>query len=183
MALLESESIPMGSPAPDFSLRDTVSDTKISLADLQNGKGLAVCFICNHCPYVIHIQEPLVAVARDLKAQGLEFVAISANDYANYPDDAPDKMKARAQDLGFPFPYLIDEDQSVARAYRATCTPDLYIFDGDLKLYYHGQFDETRPGRGQAHGGDFRAAGEALLAGQPAPANPRPSIGCSIKWR
>ncbi len=183
MGLLNSQTQPLGSIAPDFDLPDTVSGKSVSLQELKNEHGVAVLFICNHCPYVVHIEDRLVEIAREFVARGVRFAAISANDFVSYPADAPDKMKERALAKDFPFPYLIDEDQSVARAYGAACTPELFVYDADLKLYYHGQFDDTRPGQGVASGADFRDALEQLLAGDAPPANQKPSIGCSIKWK
>jgi peroxiredoxin len=177
-----SRPIELGSPAPDFALPD--SDGNIhKLADFSGAKALVVAFICNHCPYVKHIVSEFAVVARDYKDQGLAVVAISANDVANYPDDAPDKMAALARAQRFVFPYLYDETQAVAKAYGAACTPDLYLFDAHRRLVYHGQFDDTRPGRGKADGRDLRAAVEATLAGRTASADQAPSVGCSIKWK
>ncbi|MCR9143762.1 MAG: thioredoxin family protein [bacterium] len=183
MALLNSQPRALGSDAPDFTLPDTVSGDQVSLASLKNERGVAILFICNHCPYVVHIEDELVRVGREYTERGMKFAAISANDFVRYPDDAPDKMKARAEAKGFPFPYLVDEDQSVARSYAAACTPELFVYDANLKLYYHGQFDDTRPGQGVANGKDFRAALDRLLAGEQPPENQKPSIGCSIKWK
>jgi hypothetical protein len=141
-------------------------------------------FICNHCPFVKHVQGELVKVASDYQPKGIAFVAISANDVRSYPDDSPENMKAVAERLGYPFPYLYDESQEVARSYKAACTPDFYIFDGDLRLVYRGQLDDSRPGnRVPVTGSDLRAALDAILAGRPVDANQKPSIGCNIKWK
>ncbi|MEQ9367125.1 MAG: thioredoxin family protein [Leptospirales bacterium] len=183
MALLNSQARPLGSGAPDFDLPDAVSGATVSLASIKNDTGVAVLFICNHCPYVVHIEDKLVAVATEYSAKGVRFVAISSNDFVTYPADAPAKMKERAAAKAFPFPYLVDEDQSVAKAYGAACTPELFLYDARLELFYHGQFDDTRPGQGSPTGKDFRAALDQLLAGGSPPKNQRPSVGCSIKWK
>lgn len=184
MALTPSSMLPLGTPAPDFSLPDTVGGATRSLAQLRGGNGTVVMFICNHCPYVKHVQHELVRVANDYRPRGIAFVAISSNDAKSYPEDAPERMKQEAQRLRYPFPYLYDESQAVAKAYRAACTPDLYLFDADLKCAYRGQLDDSRPGNNvPVTGRDLRAALDALLAGGKPGPDQKPSVGCNIKWR
>jgi peroxiredoxin len=184
MAQTPSNMLPLGTRAPDFTLPDTVSGKPLSLEALKGAKGTAVMFICNHCPFVKHINAGLVQAARDYQPKGIAFVAISANDVANYPEDAPDQMKAVAGQLGYPFPYLYDESQDVARAYQAACTPDLYLFDANLACVYRGQFDDARPGNGApVTGKDLRAALDALMAGKAVDPAQKPSVGCNIKWK
>jgi peroxiredoxin len=184
MAQTPSNMLPLGTRAPDFALPDAVSGKTLSLDAVKGAKGTVVMFICNHCPFVKHINAEVVRAARDYQPRGIAFVAISSNDVANYPDDAPDKMKAAAQQLGYPFPYLYDESQDVAKAYQAACTPDLYLFDANLACAYRGQFDDARPGNNQpVSGKDLRAAMDALLAGKPIDAAQKPSVGCNIKWK
>ena len=183
MALTPSTMLPLGTSAPDFSLLDTVSGRKMSLADFKGKKALAVMFICNHCPYVKHLKAALVQLGKDYEAKDAALVAISANDPGTHPDDAPDKLGAEAKSLGYRFPMLFDDTQKVAQAYKAACTPDFYVFDGARKLVYRGQFDSSRPGKGDATGEDLRAAIDAVLAGKPASSKQSPSIGCNIKWR
>jgi len=156
MVLTESTTVPIGSAAPNFTLPDTRTGNPVTLGDIDGP--VLVIFMCNHCPYVVHIVEPLVAVATQLKTQGIETIAISANDVVSHPADGPDKMAALAAAKGFNFPYCFDETQEVARAYQAVCTPDIYLLDAEHALFYRGQFDDTRPGRGTAHGGDLLAA-------------------------
>ncbi len=176
--------LPLGTEAPAFNLPDTVSGQVVSLSAIQSEKATVVMFICNHCPYVVHVQDQLAALGRDYMPQGVAFVAISSNDVAAYPADAPDKMKAKAEAVGYPFPYLYDETQAVARAYDAACTPDFYVFDGNLKLAYRGQLDDSRPGSGlPVTGTDLRQALDAMLAGQPVAATQKYSVGCNIKWK
>jgi peroxiredoxin len=183
MALTPSTMLPLGTSAPDFRLPDTTGKT-VSLADFKNASALLVMFICNHCPYVKHIRAGLAQLGRDYQARGVAVVAISANDAANYPEDAPAKMKEEARGAGYTFPYLHDATQAVAKAYRAACTPDFFLFDGARKLVYRGQFDDSRPGNGvPVTGKDLRAALDAVLAGKPAPKDQKPSIGCNIKWK
>jgi thiol-disulfide isomerase/thioredoxin len=176
--------LPLGTRAPAFTLSDTVSGRSFSLDHLKGGRGTVVMFICNHCPFVKHINAGLVQAARDYKARGISFIAISSNDVDNYPDDSPEKMKAVALQLGYPFPYLYDATQDVAKAYQAACTPDLYLFDANLACVYRGQFDDARPGNGApVDGKDLRAAMDALLAGRPIDPAQKPSVGCNIKWK
>src|SRR5262245_16661327 len=177
-----SQMLALGTPMPAFSLPDTVSSRTVSSTELA-GKPSVVIFICNHCPYVKRIREGLAAFGRTCAERGVPMVAISSNDPKTYPDDAPDKMKAEANEAGYSFPYLFDESQSVAKAFAAACTPDLYIFDKAGNLAYRGQFDDARPKNdAQVTGADARRAVEALLAGKAPNSDQKPSIGCSIKW-
>ena len=173
----------LGTKAPDFRLPDP-SGRMVSLADFQNAPALLVIFMCNHCPYVKHIRDGLAKLARDYQPRGAAVVGISSNDVANYPADSPAKMAEEAASVGYTFPYLYDETQAVAKAYRAACTPDFYLFDRDRRLVYRGQFDDSRPGNGiPVTGKDIRAALDAVLAGKPVSSNQKPSIGCNIKWQ
>lgn len=184
MALKQSRMIALGAPAPDIALPDVVSGRIVRLADFANAPALLVAFICNHCPYVKHIRAGFVAFAREYQPKGLAVVAISANDAAAYPDDAPEAMAREAKSAGFTFAYLYDETQAVARAYGAVCTPDFFLFDRARQLAYRGRFDASRPNSGvPVTGADLRAAADAVLAGRPAPAEQHPSVGCSIKWK
>jgi len=189
VALTPSTMIPLGSLAPDFVLMDAVHGRPVSLDDVRGTHGTVVMFICNHCPYVKHVQEHLVALAHEYMPRGIGVVAINANDVLAYPDDAPELMKYEALRLGYPFPYLFDETQDVARAYQAACTPDFFCFDKDLRCVYRGQLDDSRPGNGlPVTGADLRAALEALITGTPAAMSAiaehqKPSIGCNIKWK
>ncbi len=181
MALTPSSMIPLGTAAPDFALPDLDGGT-VSRTDFE-GKPLLVMFICNHCPYVVHVNDGLVAFAGDYQEKGLAIVAINSNDVANYPEDRPQKMKEYAERLGYTFPYLFDETQEVAKAYDAQCTPDFFLFDADHRLAYRGQLDDSRPNSGiPVTGADLRAAADAVLAGEEAPGDQRPSMGCNIKW-
>ena len=176
--------LPLGTKAPNFNLPDTISSKNISLKEVTSDVATVVMFICNHCPYVIHINEGLVALVEEYKELGVSFVAISSNDVENYPQDAPDKMTTHAQETGYNFPYLYDESQEVAKAYDAACTPDFYIFNGDTQLVYRGQLDGSRPGSGKpVTGKDLRAALDAVLVGRPVTSLQRPSAGCGIKWK
>lgn len=184
MALTESTMLALGTPAPDFALPDVVSGKTVRLDDLRDGKPLLVMFICTHCPYVKHIESGLAALGNDYAGEPIHIVAISSNDAENYPDDSPAGLKQQAERAGFRFAYLYDESQQVARAYKAACTPDLYLFDTALKLAYRGQFDGSRPGNGVPVTGELlRAAMDAVLAGKPVTQDQRPSIGCNIKWK
>lgn len=184
MAETPSNMLPLGTVAPDFKLPDTVSGKEVSLKDLQSEIGVVVMFICNHCPFVIHVQDEISALAQDYKIKGVEFIAISANDIVNYPQDAPDKMRTVAMENGYSFPYLYNESQSVAKAYNAACTPDFFVFNKNLELYYRGQLDGARPGNNTPVTGEsLREALDHLVAGQSAPTNQLPSIGCGIKWK
>ena len=184
MADTPSKMVPLGMIAPDFVLPDTISGENKSLTDLKSEKATVIMFICNHCPFVKHVQKQLVKLAREYQAKGISFVAISSNDVEKYPDDSPQRMKEVAQELGYPFPYLYDESQEVARAYDAACTPDFYVFDKNLKLAYRGQMDDSRPGNTiPVTGKDLREALDNILQGKPVSEYQRPSIGCNIKWK
>jgi peroxiredoxin len=173
----------LGSSAPDFSLRDVVSGKFVGRDDFRGLKGLLVMFICTHCPYVKHIEKGIAALGEDYADQDLGIVAISSNDALTHPDDSPAGLKKQAIAQNFEFPYLFDETQEVARAFRAACTPDIFLFNGELKLVYRGQFDGSRPGNGvPVTGKDLRLALDALLSGEPISREQRPSIGCNIKW-
>jgi peroxiredoxin len=173
----------LGTLAPDFRLPDTQGRT-VALDDFRAAPALAVIFMCNHCPYVKHIRAGLARLARDYLPRGLAIVGINANDVENYPADSPAKMAEELSAAGYTFPYLFDETQAVAKAYRAACTPDIYLFDQNRRLVYRGQFDDSRPGNGiPVTGRDLRAALDNLLAGKPVPADQKPSIGCNIKWK
>jgi peroxiredoxin len=183
MALTPSTMVPLGSPAPDFSLPDTEGRT-VKLADFEKAPALLVAFICNHCPYVKHIRSAFAALTAEYAAKGVAIVGISSNDAAAYPDDSPEKMKTEKASAGYVFPYLYDESQDVAKAYHAACTPDFFFYDADRKLAYRGQMDASRPGNDKPNdGADLRAALDAVLAGQPVPGQQWPSIGCNIKWK
>lgn len=185
MAYTESNMIPLGTVAPAFTLPDTVSGNPVSLNQIASAKATVVMFLCNHCPYVLHVNEALVRLVKEYQAKGVAFVGISSNDADAYPEDAPDKMTEFAQQTGYTFPYLYDETQDVARAYDAACTPDFYVFDKELRLVYRGQFDNSRPRRNDlpVTGEDLRAAIDAVLEGKPVNEYQRPSGGCNIKWK
>ena len=184
MALTPSNMLPLGTLAPDFNLIDTKDDQIKSLDDLKGARGTLVMFICNHCPFVIHVNQQLVQLANDYSPKGINCVAISSNDVVNYPQDGPDKMKVHAKTNHYPFPYLYDETQDVAKAYDAACTPDFFLFDQDLKLVYAGQLDGSRPGNDiPVTGEDLRAAMDALLGQDTINPNQKPSMGCNIKWK
>ena len=183
MALTPSNMLPLGTKAPDFSLVDTISGQTKKLDEIKGSKGTVVMFICNHCPFVVHVNSQLVQLANDYTEKGIGFVAISSNDAINYPQDGPEKMKSHAQQNGYPFPYLYDETQEVARAFDAACTPDTYVFDNELKLVYRGQLDDSRPGNGiPVTGKDLRSALDSVLQGKQVQTIQKPSIGCNIKW-
>jgi peroxiredoxin len=176
--------IPLGTPAPDFALPDVVSGKTVALSDFKSAPALVVMFICNHCPYVKHIQAGMTQVAKDFQARGVKVVAISSNDVANYPADSPEKMKEEAARAGYTFPYLFDDSQSVAHAYHAACTPDFFLFDAQRKLVYRGQMDDARRGNElPVTGKDLRAAVDAVLANKPVQTTQIPSLGCNIKWK
>ncbi len=184
MARTPSNMLPLGTKAPNFNLPDTISDSVMSLEQLKGNKGTVVMFICNHCPFVIHVNEILVKVANNYFDNGISFVAISSNDVENYPQDAPDKMKLHAKENNYPFPYLYDETQAIAKAYDAACTPDIYLFNENLELVYRGQLDDSRPGNGiPATGEDIENALDCLLQGVDNSRPQKPSIGCNIKWK
>lgn len=184
MALTPSTMIPLGTKAPDFKLLDAVSENDLSLEQLKSDKATVIMFICNHCPYVKHVQQGLVELANDYISKGVSFIAINSNDVKNYTEDSPDNMKKVAERLGYPFPYLFDETQEIAKAYDAACTPDFYIFDEGLKLIYRGQMDDSRPENGKpVTGRDIRKALDQILGGTPVSKDQIPSIGCNIKWK
>ncbi|MEL7120813.1 MAG: thioredoxin family protein [Bacteroidota bacterium] len=181
---VESNPFARGTQAVDFDLIDTVSDQMISLQDVKGENGTVVMFICNHCPFVIHVNEELVRLANDYSSQGIGFVAINSNDVNYVPQDGPEFMKKHAKATGYPFPYLYDETQEVARAYDAACTPDLYVFDKELKSVYHGQLDDSRPGNtAPVNGWAVREVLDALIRGEEYSGEEKPSIGCNIKWK
>lgn len=174
----------LGTEAPDFQLQDIVSGRSITPATAAKSKGLLVMFICRHCSYVKHVEAELARIGDDYGDSEIGIVAISSNEIENYPEDAPDSLRAQAKKLGFAFPYCFDETQEVANAYTAACTPDLFLFDGDLRLVYRGQLDDSRPGNNRPiTGADLRAALGAVLADQPVATDQKPSAGCNIKWR
>ncbi|MDD3357355.1 MAG: thioredoxin family protein [Dysgonamonadaceae bacterium] len=183
MALTLSKMMELGTKAPEFSLPDTVSGKTMSLSELKSDVATVVVFICNHCPHVQHITPKLVEVANKYQAKGIQFIAISSNDPETYPEDGPEHMKRVAKEQAYPFPYLYDETQEVAKAYKAECTPDFFVFDADLKCVYRGQFDETRPNRGTPSGEDLTDALDAIIAGKEVSSYQKPSIGCNIKWK
>jgi peroxiredoxin len=175
--------VPLGTPAPDFRLPDPAGQVH-ALEDFRQAPALLVAFLCNHCPYVKHIRDGLARFARDYAPKGLAMIAINANDVENYPDDRPELMAVEAREAGYAFPYVFDATQEVARAYAAACTPDFFLYDRNRRLAYRGQFDDSRPGSGRpVTGAALRAAADAVLAGEPAPAEQTPSIGCNIKWK
>ncbi len=184
MALTPSNMLPLGTTAPNFVLTDAVTNKPVSLQKIRGEKGTVVMFICNHCPYVKHVNEELVRLCNDYRVTGFGFVAISSNDIDKYPEDAPKKMWETARKYNYPFPYLYDEDQEVARAYDAACTPDFYLFDDELKLIYRGQLDNSRPGNGiPVNGRDLREALDNVLNNNPQRKEQKPSMGCNIKWK
>ena len=179
-----STMLALGTEAPEFVLPDSISGKEFRLVSIRSDLATVIMFICNHCPYVKHVNKELVRLAHDYQPQNVAFVAISSNDIEAYPADSPERMKEVAAQHGYSFPYLYDEDQSVAKAYKAACTPDFYVFDGQMKLAYRGQLDGSRPRNDvPLTGEDVRAALDAILAGKPVPAEQRPSIGCNIKWK
>lgn len=184
MASTPSKMIELGSTAPDFELTDTVSGNMLSLAELKSDKATVIMFICNHCPYVKHINSSLVELANEYMSKGISFISISSNDIISYPDDSPENMNITAKTLNYPFPYLYDETQEAANAYDAACTPDFFIYDKNLKLVYRGQYDDSRPGNGiEVTGSDISIALDAILSGNQVNPNQKPSIGCNIKWK
>ncbi len=184
MALTPSTMLPLGTKAPEFKLWCVINETHYHLNDLKSDKATVIMFICNHCPYVKHVQVGLVELANDYIVHGISFIAINSNDIENYPADHPDKMKEDAERLGYPFPYLFDETQEVAKAYDAACTPDFYIFDASMLCVYRGQMDHSRPGNGKpVTGGHIREALDKILSGEPVGEDQIPSIGCNIKWK
>lgn len=184
MARTPSQMIDLGTEAPNFSLPDVVSGRNVSLNDFPDAKGFMIAFICNHCPFVQLIRHEFARYGREYTDKGIAVIAINSNDILAHPEDGPDAMSDEARRFGYAFPYCLDEDQSVAKAYQAACTPDLYLFGADRKLVYRGQFDDSRPGSdAPVTGADLRAASDALLAGQPIPEPQKASLGCNIKWK
>ena len=181
---MTSVMLPLGTQAPAFKLRDVMNGQTVSLDSFRNKSAVLVMFICRHCPYVAHVEQELAKIGRDYHETKLGIVAISSNDPVGYPDDAPQRLKEMAERLGFTFPFCCDETQEVAKAYRAACTPDFYLFNAARRLVYRGQLDESRPGNNKpVTGHDLRAAIEAVLAGKPVDGTQRASVGCSIKWK
>ena len=184
MARTPSNMLPIGTKAPDFSLFDTVSGNRLNINELKGDVGTVIMFICNHCPFVIHVNSELVDIANAYAEKGINFIAISSNDAVNYPQDSPEKMKLHAKQENYPFPYLYDETQNIAKAYDAACTPDLYVFDNNLELVYRGQLDNSMPGNGlPVTGKDLRYALDCLIEGKKNLETQKPSIGCNIKWK
>ena len=184
MARTPSNMIPLDTIAPNFTLYDTISNKKLSLKDLKGTKATVIFFICNHCPFVIHINEQLVKIANEYASEGISFIGISSNDIENYPQDSPELMKKVAEELKYPFPYLYDETQEIAKLYYAACTPDFYVFDTDLELKYRGQMDDSRPGNGvEISGKDLKNALDCILNDKENNELQKPSIGCNIKWK
>ena len=182
MVKTASTMLQLGTRAPEFSLSN-IDSSVVSLADFADKKGLLVVFMCNHCPFIKHLRKELAEFGNEYQGKGLGVVGISSNDVANYPDDSPEKMVEEATDAGYQFPYLYDESQEVAKAYKAACTPDFFLFDAGMALAYRGQFDGSRPGNDlPVTGADLRAACDQVLAGEPVPVEQKPSIGCNIKW-
>ena len=183
MSKTASTMLPLGARVPSFELADVVTGQTVSNSDFNDSKGLLVMFICKHCPFVVHVKDELARLGRDYKGKDISIVAISSNDVANYPDDAPDKLATMSKELGFEFPFVYDESQAVAKAFQAACTPDFFLFDEARELVYRGQLDDSRPGNDiPVTGKDLRAALDAVLGGDPVPTEQTPSIGCNIKW-
>ncbi|MBD2425717.1 thioredoxin family protein [Phormidium sp. FACHB-1136] len=183
MVMVESTMLPLGTAAPAFTLTDVVSGQTVTLGSFVDARALLVMFICRHCPFVKHVEKELARIGHDYGSKGLGIVAISANSLQTHPQDGPEHLKAQAEECGFPFPYCFDETQAVAKAYTAACTPDFFLFDGNLRLAYRGQLDDSRPSNGlPVTGKDLRAAIDTVLAGHPLSADQRPSVGCNIKW-
>ena len=184
MALTPSTMLALGTKAPEFQLPDVVSGRTVSLASFTEQQGLLVMFICRHCPYVQHVKDELARLGHDYAAKPVGLIAISSNDVAHYPDDAPDRLKAMAKELGLSFPVCYDQSQEVAKRYTAACTPDFFLFDRNRRLVYRGQLDDSRPGNGKpVTGQDLRAALECVLSNRPVSPDQKPSIGCNIKWK
>jgi peroxiredoxin len=183
MVRTPSTMLPLGTPAPDFKLMN-VDGREVSRDDFADAPALLVIFMCNHCPFVIHVADELAKLTREYMGRGVAVVGINSNDVSKHPADSPERMVAEAENRGYPFPYLYDETQEVAHAYRAACTPDFFLFDGQRKLVYRGQMDDSRPDSGiPVTGRDLRLALDAVLAGEEAPKEQRPSLGCNIKWK
>jgi peroxiredoxin len=181
---IASVMLSLGTPAPPFALRDVVSGQICSLDSFTGKTALLVMFLCRHCPYVMHVEQGIATIGQDYRDTGLGIVGISSNDPVQYPDDAPPRLKEMAERLGFTFPFCFDETQEVAKAYKAACTPDFYLFDQERRLVYRGQLDDSRPGSNKpVTGRDLRAAIDAVLSGRPVNSNQKASVGCSIKWK
>jgi peroxiredoxin len=184
MARTPTVEMKLGYKAPDFSLLDVTSGKELTFSDVKGEKATLVMFICNHCPFVIHVMDELLRIGNDYKSKGVGFVAISSNDVSTHPDDSPEKMKASAEEKGFPFPYLYDETQEVAKRYIAACTPDFSVFDANDECVYRGQLDDSRPGNDKpVNGKDLRDVLDKLIEGKSIPTNQKPSLGCNIKWK
>jgi peroxiredoxin len=184
MARTESAMIELGTKAPAFELENVITTKRLRIDEVRGERGLLVMFICRHCPFVKHVEKELAAIGRDFRGRGIGIAAISSNDADCYSDDSPPSLRQQAEELGFTFPYLYDDSQEAARAYDATCTPDFFLFDKELKLVYRGQLDDSRPGNGvPVDGHDLREAMHALIAGGPIATDQKPSIGCNIKWK
>ena len=184
MVATPSTMLPLGTKAPSFSLPNVCTNQSIDLQTVDIHKGCLIAFVCNHCPYVIHLLDPLVRMSNEWVKKGIKVFLISSNDADKYPDDSPVKMRELAEKKQFQFPYLYDEDQSVALAYKAACTPDFFLFDSKLSLFYRGQFDDSRPGnQNEATGTELSSAVDSLLLNQPAPKIQKPSLGCNLKWK
>ncbi|MDJ0625450.1 MAG: thioredoxin family protein [Candidatus Caenarcaniphilales bacterium] len=184
MSLTPSSMIPLGTKAPDFTLLDVASGKHLTLSELKSDIATVIMFICNHCPYVKHIQQGLVELTKEYEPKGISFIGISSNDVENYPEDSPEKMKDLAEKLGFNFPYLYDETQEVAKSYDAQCTPDFFIYDKDLNCAYRGQLDDSRPGNNiPVTGNDIKQALNSLIEGKTVSGDQKASIGCNIKWK
>lgn len=184
MSLTPSNMMPLGTTAPDFNLLDVVTEERVSFNDIKGEKGTVVMFICNHCPFVKHINEEIVRLCNDYRVTGFGFVAINSNDVEKYPEDSQENMAITSEENNYPFPYLFDETQEVAKAYDAACTPDFYVFDAELKLVYRGQLDNSRPGNMiQVTGRDLREALDNILSNSPQRKDQKPSMGCNIKWK
>lgn len=184
MTLTASNMMPLGTVAPEFTLIDTKTNTKKSLNEMKSNLATVIMFICNHCPFVKHVQKELINLANDYQKKGISFIAISSNDIVNYPEDGPSKMKEIAEKFQYPFPYLYDESQQVAKNYQAACTPDFYVFDNNMQCIYRGQLDDSRPGNNiSVTGKDLRNALDNVLTGKPIASVQKPSMGCNIKWK
>lgn len=184
MAKTPSNMVPLGSKAPDFELLDVISGKMVTLKSSNEPKATVIMFICNHCPFVRHLNSELTKIANDYQPKGVRFIAINSNDVTSYPDDSPENMIINAQEHQYPFPYLFDETQSVARAYDAACTPDFFVYDNELELAYRGQLDDSRPGNDiPLTGSDIRDALDCILDNKPLIIQQKPSIGCNIKWK
>lgn len=184
MARTPSNMLSLKTKAPNFSLLDTISNQTLTLDELKGAQATVIMFICNHCPFVIHVNPELVHIANEYKNKGISFIAISSNDVVNYPQDSPDKMQTHALENNYPFPYLYDETQEIAKAYDAACTPDFYLFDSNLKLTYRGQLDNSRPGNDiPVTGEDLRNAIDSIVNNTAMNPIQKPSIGCNIKWK